>query len=283
MNKSFRITFDISLKQSAILAVAVVAGVLLVKGWVSFAQSHELNAKHGVAGLASPAAPRLAANPTVDQSADALLDGFRHVEVASIADAIEQLYGKKMYMSHRMHSIFPTHFAGYALTILFKKQEHKEGSAGVKGELDAIDEGAPNSVFVKTMEDGEDIAGMGGLMGTAMSARDFAGAVIDGGVRDTAYLRKIAFPVYSPGEVPSTSVNHYQFAGANIPITCDGVPVKPHDIVVADSDGVVVVPQEHASEVLTLAQKLDFQEHSMYPLIEQHKSVQAAVKIFGRI
>jgi regulator of RNase E activity RraA len=52
---------------------------------------------------------------------------------------------------------------------------------------------------------------------------------------------------------------------------------------VADSDGVVVVPQEHASEVLALGQKMDFQEHSMYPLIEQHKSVQAAVKIFGRI
>ena len=285
MNKSFRL-FEINLKRVAFLAAALLAAGLLAKGWLIYAQSHEIgsNVKDEIAApLSSPASKPLAANPAADQSADSVLDGYRHVEVASVADAMEQLTGRKMYMSHRMHSIFTTKFAGYALTMLLKKQENTLGSAGMKGELDAIDEGAPNSVYVVTVEDGADIAGMGGLMGTAMAARDFAGAVIDGGVRDTAYLRKIGFPVYSLGEVPSTSVNHYIFGGANIPITCDGVPVKPHDMVVADSDGVVVIPQDQETQVLALAQKMDFQEHSMYPLIEQHKSVQAAVKIFGRI
>jgi regulator of RNase E activity RraA len=286
MNKSFRVVLEVSVKQCAFLAVALLAGGLLVKGWLAFAQSHEMgsNVKHETAvSLAVPAAKPLAASPAADQSADSVLDGFRHVEVASVADAMEQITGRKIYMSHRMHSIFTTKFAGYALTMLLKKQENKLGSAGMKEELDAIDEGAPNSVYVATVEDGADIAGMGGLMGTAMAARDFAGAVIDGGVRDTAYLRKIGFPVYSLGEVPSTSVNHYVFGGANVPITCDGVPVKPHDMIVADSDGVVVVPQDMETQVLAVAQKMDFAEHSMYPLIEQHKSVQAAVKIFGRI
>ena len=51
----------------------------------------------------------------------ALLDGFRHVEVASVSDALEQLTGKKMYMTHRMRPIFPTRFAGHALTVLLKK------------------------------------------------------------------------------------------------------------------------------------------------------------------
>ena len=56
------------------------------------------------------------------------------------------------------------------------------------------------------------------LMGTAMAARGYAGAVIDGGVRDVAYLRKIGFPVFATGIVPSTSVHHYRFAGAQIPV-----------------------------------------------------------------
>ena len=60
--------------------------------------------------------------------------------------------------------------------------------------LTAIDEGSTDSVYVMSVEDGADIAGMGGLMGTAMAARGYAGAVIDGGVRDVAYLRKIGFP-----------------------------------------------------------------------------------------
>jgi regulator of RNase E activity RraA len=134
-----------------------------------------------------------------------------------------------------------------------------------------------------TVEDGDDIAGMGGLMGTAMAARGYAGAVIDGGVRDVAYLRKIGFPVYAKGIVPSTSVHHYRFAGAQMPVTCGGVPVNPGDIVVADSDGVAVVPRAEAQKILALAQQMDFKEHSMYPAIEQMKSIVEAVKKFGRL
>lgn len=223
------------------------------------------------------------------QSADmgsgdaALLDGFRHVEVASVSDALEQVAGKRMYMSHRMQSIFPTKFAGFAVTVLLKKAEANNDPTALNGMLAAIDGGSANSVYVMVVEDGADIAGMGGLMGTAMYSRGYAGAVIDGGVRDVAYLRKIGFPVYALGMVPSTSVNHYRFAGANIPVTCDGVPVQAADIVVADNDGVVVVPRANAEQVLARAQEMDFKEHSMYAYIEKLKSIQEAVKKFGRL
>ena len=63
--------------------------------------------------------------------------------------------------------------------------------------LQAIDSGGPGSVYVMQVEDGADIAGMGGLMGTAMFSRGFSGAVIDGGVRDLPQLKRIGFPVYS--------------------------------------------------------------------------------------
>jgi regulator of RNase E activity RraA len=116
-----------------------------------------------------------------------------------------------------------------------------------------------------------------------MAARDFSGAVIDGGVRDTAYLQKIGFPVFALGVVPSTSVNHYRFAGANIPVVCDGVTVNPGDIVSADADGVVVVPRAKAADVLATAQEMDFKEHSMYAYIEKLKSIEEAVKKFGRL
>jgi regulator of RNase E activity RraA len=215
-------------------------------------------------------------------SGSSLLDGYRHVEVASVSDALELLTGKRMYMSHRMRPIFPTRFAGFALTVRLKKEANEDPNA-LNGMLSAIDQGAPNSVYVMVVDDGIDIAGMGGLMGTAMSARDFAGAVIDGGVRDVAYLHKISFPVYALGIVPSTSIHHYRFDGANIPLVCDGVEVKPADIVVADADGVVVVPRAEAEKVLVLAQEMDFKEHSMYAYIEKLKSIEEAVKKFGRL
>jgi regulator of RNase E activity RraA len=153
----------------------------------------------------------------------------------------------------------------------------------LKGMPAAIDRGAKDSVYVMEVEDGIDVAGTGGLMGTAMYSREFAGAVIDGGVRDVAYLKKIAFPVYALGIVPSTSVHHYRFSGSGIPVVCDGVQVNPGDIVAADQDGVVVVPRADAAKVLALAQDMDFKEHSMYAYIEKLKSIEEAVKKFGRL
>jgi len=216
-------------------------------------------------------------------SDNSLITEFRRVEVASLSDAMEQLLGKRMYMSHRMQPIFTAKFAGFARTVQLKKDEGNNDPAALNGMLAAIDEGSADSVYVMVLEDGQDIAGMGGLMGTAMAARGYAGAVIDGGVRDVAYLRKIAFPVFATGIVPSTSVHHYHFAAAQVPVSCDGVTVNPGDIVAADSDGVVVVPQQRAQEVLKLAQQMDFKEHSMYPEIEKLKSIQAAVEKFGRL
>jgi len=221
--------------------------------------------------------------PASTSSDHDLIAEYRHVEVASVSDALEQITGKKMYMSHQMQPIFTSKFAGFARTVQLKKDEGNKDPQALSGMLEAIDEGSTDAVYVMVVEDGEDIAGMGGLMGTAMAARGYSGAVIDGGVRDVAYLRKIGFPVFATGIVPSTSVHHYRFAGAQIPLVCNGVPVNPGDIVVADSDGVAVVPRAQEQAVLTLAQQMDYKEHAMYPVIEQLKSIVQAVKKFGRL
>jgi regulator of RNase E activity RraA len=261
MNKSLSLTWRPTVRKTLTLLVLLSAIILVF-------------AAHPLAHPRSQA-------PTADTPA-ALLEGYRHVEVASVSDAMEQLTGRRMYMTHRMRPIFPTKFAGFAVTVLLKKEANDDPSA-LNGMLAAIDQGAKDSVYVMVVEDGIDIAGMGGLMGTAMYSREFAGAVIDGGVRDVAYLKKISFPVYALGIVPSTSVHHYRFAGSNIPVTCDGVEVKAGDVVAADQDGVVVVPRADAQRVLSLAQDMDFKEHSMYAYIEKLKSIEEAVKKFGRL
>jgi len=214
---------------------------------------------------------------------DPLLQGLREVEVASVADAMEQLYGQQAYMSHEMRPLATAKFAGPAVTVLLKKEEHKEGSAASQGMLDAIDSAPAGSVYVMVLENGADYAGIGGLMATAMKYRGFAGAVIDGGVRDTPQIRKLQFPVFSRGVVPSTTINHYRFAGVNVPVMCAGVKVNGGDIVVADEDGVAVVTKAHAADVLKKAQELDNTEHSMIPFIEKFRSIKEAVAKFGRI
>jgi regulator of RNase E activity RraA len=124
---------------------------------------------------------------------------------------------------------------------------------------------------------------MGGLMATAMKYRGLAGAVVDGSVRDTPQISKLQFPVFSMGVAPSTTINHYRFAGMNIPVTCAGARVNPGDFITADEDGVAVVPKARAAEVLKKAQDLDNTEHTMIPFIEKFRSIKEAVAKFGRI
>jgi len=220
----------------------------------------------------------------VAQPADvSIVDGFRTVEVASVSDAMDQLYAERAYMSHDMRPLSPTKFAGPAVTIQLTKEEHKEGAAASQGMLDAIDSSPAGSVYVMVLPNGEDYAGIGGLMATAMKYRGFAGAVIDGSVRDTPQIRKLQFPVFSRGVAPSTTINHYRVTGVNVPVTCAGVRVNPGDIVTADEDGIAVVPKSRAAAVLKKSQELDDTEHRMLPFIEKFRSIKEAVSQFGRI
>lgn len=225
----------------------------------------------------------VAGEKTLPAAEDSLVEGFRQAEVASVADAIEQLYGRQAYMPHDMRAVFKTKFAGPAVTVLLKKEEHQEGAAATKGMIDAIDASPAGSVYVIVLEDGLDYGAIGGLMATAMKVRGFAGAIVDASVRDLPQIQRIQFPVYARGVSPGTTVGHYRCVGVNVPVTCAGVALRPKDIIAADEDGVVVVPFEKAAEVLKKAQDLDHTEHSMYPFIERFKSLTEAIAKFGRI
>ena len=220
---------------------------------------------------------------TAQPAGDPVIEGFRTVEVASVSDALEQLYGTRGYMSHEMRPLFTTKFAGPAVTVLLKKEEHHEGPAASQGMLDAIDAAPAGSVYVMVLEDGVDYGAIGALMSTAMKFRGLAGAVVDGSIRDTPQIRRLQFPVFSRGVAPSTTIGHYRFAGVDVPVMCAGVRVNAGDIVTADEDGVAVVPRAQAAEVLKKAQELDNTEHSMLPFIEKYHSLKEAVDKFHRI
>jgi regulator of RNase E activity RraA len=89
--------------------------------------------------------------------------------------------------------------------------------------------------------------------------------------------------VYARSTSPRTAVGHYATVGRNVPVTCAGVVVRHGDIIVADEDGVVVVPHERAEEILKRAQEIDDREAGMFPFIREFKSLTKAIERFNRI
>jgi len=226
-----------------------------------------------------------AAQRAKQPAGDPLIEGFKKTTVASVADAVDQVVGKRGFMSHDMRPQVPGPFVGRATTALLRPAppEKATPTLSAKHSIEMIDNAQPGQVGVIVIENGLDVAGLGGLMGTTAKARGMAGVVVDGSVRDVAELRALALPVYARGVIPSSSVGRYASVARDIPVTCGGVTVRPGDIIVAGEDGVVVVPAERAEAVLKRAQEIDARESKMVPLIKQYKSLQKVVEMFNRI
>jgi 4-hydroxy-4-methyl-2-oxoglutarate aldolase len=119
--------------------------------------------------------------------------------------------------------------------------------------LQTIDSLVPGEVLVLDA-DGRVSSGLfGGLLATASAAAGGRGAIINGGTRDVAELRRQGFPTFRMGQSPADSLGRDDVVAVDEPIECGGVRIASGDLLVADSDGVVVVPAELAEEVVEKA------------------------------
>src|SRR5215469_8572877 len=112
----------------------------------------------------------------------------------------------------------------------------------------AIYRAAPGSIVVVAAGD-SDYAVAGGNVCAVAQRRGIAGFVVDGVIRDLAEVRDAGFPVFARGVVPVAGFKA-AIAPLNEPARCGGVLVRPGDIVVADDDGVLVVPAERREQAL---------------------------------
>jgi regulator of RNase E activity RraA len=116
----------------------------------------------------------------------------------------------------------------------------------------AIDMAQPGDVIV--VEAGGDMshAILGELMCLYAKSRGIKGFVVDGPVRDGVAIKQMGYPVFAKGLSPRGPYKEGP-GEINVPISCGGMPVSPGDLVIGDSDGVVVVPREAAGEIFEKA------------------------------
>ena len=212
-----------------------------------------------------------------------IIDGFRSVTSASVADAVDQIAGTRGYMDYPIKPrINDSKVVGPAVTV---KEVRTTESVPPSHALEAIDEAPEGSVIVIGIEGSDpDVAVWGGLMTAGAVARNLVGAILDGGLRDVAEIKRdFGFPVFSRTISPGSTLGRYTTEVLNVPVLCGGILVHPGDLIIADTDGVVVVPADHVEEVLTRALEIERREADQSKYIMEVKSLREGIARYNRI
>lgn len=198
------------------------------------------------------------------------LEVLRLVRASDVSDALDSMGLQERYVMHpQMRPLFPgirfagiAHTAEYDLTDKplqpmsyeeFAERQYQEGPDGLWHEAGPW--GAPNEVLVIDAKGAA--AGVLGSSNTLQGrAKGVVGFVIDGTCRDSYECTIQQTPVFWTVRSPAHPMGRIRPVSDNQPIVCAGVVVKPGDAIVADDDGVVVVPQEIAQEVADRARRI---------------------------
>jgi regulator of RNase E activity RraA len=203
-------------------------------------------------------------------------------DAGNISDAVDEVTGHRGFMYHDMKPVFKARIVGPAVTAVLRPVMKNDKTDYPNYNIQILDEAPAGSIIVYVLEDGMEIAGIGNLMATTAKVRGLAGAVIDGGARDTEDIERLGFPVFSRSITPATSVGRLVAVAKQVPVICAGVLVRPGDYIVADRDGVVVVPFDKVDRVIEAVRQYDDKESKMIPIIKQEKSMQKALAKYNR-
>lgn len=170
--------------------------------------------------------------------------------------------------------------AGWAFPVTIQRvyDTPAEPFRGLLAALDAVGE---DEVFVTPTARATDLAVWGELLSSVSAGRGAAGALTDGLIRDTRQVRELGFPVFSAGTIPYDSKGRHEIVEHWVPCSIDGVRIEPGDLVFGDCDGVVVVPQTVAEEVVEDAFAKRAGEHRFQQAVRDGSTATAAYQRFG--
>jgi regulator of RNase E activity RraA len=175
-----------------------------------------------------------------------LVEAFKKLPAANVADCMNRLSAISSQI-RLMSARFEASMVGVALTVKVRPGDnlmlHKALNMAQEGDVMVVENGGDRSQSL-----------MGEIMFTYGKFKKIAGFVFDGPIRDVDALETLGMPVYATGSTPGGP--YKQGPGEiNVPIACGNMHVNPGDIILGDSDGVIVIPRQDAASILEAALK----------------------------
>ncbi len=190
--------------------------------------------------------------PISDQE---LIERYEAVFTAAVNDVLREMGYLYQTLPNTIQGLTTDmRVAGLAFTIKGSKNLLIEDEMPERARmLDAI---TPYSVCVWDTSNDDESAQWGEIMTMASRSRGCRGAIVDGGVRDTDRILNMNFPVFARYRSSNGMLGRFRMIGYQMPIQIGGVNIAPGDVIMADIDGVIVVPRHLAMKVLVKAEEI---------------------------
>lgn len=185
---------------------------------------------------------------------------FRALYLPAVCDALFELGLPEPLLPSNLRPLFPEQaFVGVAYTVVGKEivpaVGWDEGVGRMRSYLRVFEQLEPDSVLVSTTPEGF-VGHFGELTGNAAQGRGCVGVILDGNLRDVAGLREIGLPIVFRDLCSRNGIGRWEMVAEQVPVTIGDVVVQPGDIVIAEFEGVLIVPRALAEAVLERAESI---------------------------
>jgi len=202
-----------------------------------------------------------------------LLRRYEQVQSAVVCDVMREHCLLDQAFPGRLQALTPEKtVAGIAFTVKSAPNTRISGELTYRGQmLDDLGEHA----FVVWDTSGDERATLwGGVMTATVKAKGVRGALIDGGIRDTAQILQADFPVYYRYRSPNGSLSRCMITHYQLPVQVGDVFVRPGDVILGDADGAVAVPREIAVQVLERAEEIIANEKKIFSWVAEGQTIE---------
>jgi len=200
---------------------------------------------------------------------------------AVLADIMDSLGYPHQIMRYDIRPLYPeAKVVGRAATML-TADVYQVAEDPYKLELALLDDLKPGEVVVCATRGSTRAALWGELLSTHTRAKGGRGAIIDGLTRDAAKMIQMKFPVFAMGMIPADSRGRIDVIAIRVPVAVGGVLVHDGDLMVADFDGCVVIPQAVEEQVINQALYKVSQENIVREILRKGANIQQVFKEYG--